>query len=61
VSNMGNHRLEIQATDNYRFGWESAQRGEPRPEWEKPHPRDITPLVNQRCGWDDYHAEQVTP
>lgn len=58
MSKIGNHVVEMQSSDHYRFGWESAERGEPRPDWEQPHPRDITPLVNQRCGWDDFHNQQ---
>lgn len=61
MSKIGNYRVGVQETDHYRLGWESAERGEPYPEWEKPHPQDITPLINQRCGWNDYHAQQVQP
>jgi hypothetical protein len=61
MSKIGNHRVEVQESDDYRFGWESAERGDPRPDWEQPHPSDITRLVNQRCGWDDYHVAHVAP
>jgi hypothetical protein len=61
MSKIGNHRVETQETTDYQFGWESAERGEPWPVWETPHPRDITPLINQRCGWKDYHDQEQQP
>jgi hypothetical protein len=33
MSKIGNYRIEMQESDDYRFGWESAERGEPEPEW----------------------------
>jgi len=61
MSKIGNHRFGFQESNDYQFGWDSAERGEPRPDWEKPYPQDVTRLDIQRCGWDDYHAEQVSP
>lgn len=54
MSKIGNHRVEIQETDDYRFGWESADRGEPRPEWAPACAR----LEAQRLGWDDYTSQE---
>lgn len=60
VGKIGNHRVEIQGTEDYRFGWESAERGEPRPEWAVTERGSLPLFEAQRLGWDDYHAEQVT-
>lgn len=60
MSKIGNHRIEIQETEDYQFGWRSAERGEPRPDWPAPMP-SIASQNAQRLGWDDYHAKQVKP
>lgn len=58
MSNMSRHWQDIQSSDDYRFGWESAERGEPKPDW-KPIPGDhAAKLERQRLGWDDYHQQQ---
>ena len=31
MSKIGNYRIAVQESDDYRFGWESAERGEPPP------------------------------
>lgn len=55
MSNMSRHFQEIQESEDYQFGWESAERGEPRPDW-KPIPGDHTvSLERQQMGWDHYH------
>lgn len=55
MSKTGNHRLALQETEDYRFGWESAERGEPYPEWEDPKP-SLQSQEAQRMGWNDYHS-----
>ena len=58
MSKIGNHRVEMQETDDYRFGWESAGRGEPLPSW---HATDLDGgerLLAQRTGWKDYHYSE---
>ena len=60
MSKIGNHRIEMQESDDYRFGWESAERGEPFPQWVPDLP-DNTSLTEQRLGWQDYHDAQVQP
>ena len=57
MSKIGNHRIGLQESEDYRFGWESAERGEPFPQWEEDLPAH-TSLTEQRIGWQDYHAEQ---
>lgn len=54
MSNIGNLRVEMQETEDYQFGWASADRGEPRPEWAPASFR----LECQRLGWDDFHAAE---
>lgn len=53
MSKIGNYRVGLQETDDYQFGWESADRGEPMPEWEPANDQ----LKAQRLGWSDYHVE----
>ena len=57
MSKIGNHRVEIQETDDYRFGWESADRGEPMPEWKPLSGRASAKLAAQQLGWQDWHNE----
>ena len=61
MSKIGNHRVEMQETDDYRFGWESAERGEPRPEWEPQWECDGKRLERQQLGWGDYYTQEVAP
>ncbi|WP_156367227.1 hypothetical protein [Novosphingobium sp. KN65.2] len=57
MSNMSQHYHEIQQSDDYRFGWESAERGEPRPDWKPlPGPQSER-LERQKLGWDDFHQQ----
>ena len=62
MSRMGNYYREIQETEDYRFGYQSAARGEPLPDWSGglPHMRSREEEA-QRLGWQDYHDEQVRP
>lgn len=59
MSKIGNHRVEIQETDDYRFGYESADRGEPAPDWfvETGDSANRVRLAAQRLGWQDWHDE----
>ena len=59
MSKIGNHRVGIQGTDDYRFGWESADRGDPLPEWNAlaGDCEAMDKLEAQRLGWSDWHAE----
>lgn len=57
MSKIGNHVVEMQGTDDYRFGWESAERGEPKPSWEAQFPKDHERLRNQRMGWSDFFRQ----
>ncbi len=53
---IGNHRIGIQETDDDRFGWESAERGEPIPEWNAlaGDCDEMGKLEAQRLGWQDF-------
>ena len=33
MSKIGNHIVGLQETEDYKFGWQSAERGEPEPNW----------------------------
>ena len=56
MSKIGNHVVGMMESDGYRFGWESAERGEPFPQWEAGQP-ETTSLTEQRLGWQDYHNQ----
>lgn len=58
MSNIGKSRQERMETADYRFGWESAERGEPYPSWHVNNDRDLNKIENQRLGWSDYHDRE---
>lgn len=60
MSKIGNHRMSIQEGADYQFGWQSAERGEPFPQWEEGAPAN-TSLTEQRIGWQDFHNQAPTP
>jgi hypothetical protein len=33
MSKIGNHVLGMTESEDYQFGWDSAERGEPKPIW----------------------------
>ena len=57
MGKIGNYRMSIQESEDYRFGWESAERGEPRPECPEPAP-SLASQSAQRMGWDDFHEQE---
>lgn len=57
MSKIGNHVMSIQESEDYRFGWENAERGEPYPEWLEPQPSAQSREAH-RMGWEAYHWEQ---
>jgi hypothetical protein len=57
MSKVGNMRIGMQETYDYRLGWESAERGEPFPQWEDGLPAS-TSLTEQRLGWQDFHDQE---
>ena len=60
MSKIGNYRVGLQETDDYQWGWQSAERGEPKPDWgDTPTPSigADTRFEAQSLGWDDYHAQ----
>ena len=60
MSKIGNHRVEIQESADYRLGWEAAERGEPRMApalgWLYAARIEVT-----RLGWQDYHDQDAKP
>lgn len=58
MSKMSQHAHEIQQSDDYQFGWQSAERNEPRPEWKVIPGAHAQKLERQRMGWDDYHNSE---
>lgn len=60
MSKIGNYRVGIQETEDYQFGWESAERGEPNPSWRPKTKAGQDRLRNQRMGWCDYRNQQAS-
>jgi len=58
MSKTGNDRIARMQTDDFKFGWESAERGEPYPEWSVHNDTQLHRIENQRFGWSEYHREQ---
>lgn len=63
MSKIGNHVVELQSSEDYRFGWESAERGEPKPIWACRDLSDMDRLQAQQFGWNSFHGEakELTP
>ncbi len=57
MSKMGNHRMEVQQSDAYRWGWDWAEMGMALHEWMLPH-LGTTQSKYAQQGWDDYHAHE---
>ena len=60
MSKIGNYVVGLQESADYQFGWQSAERGEPFPQWEDGKPAS-TSLTEQRLGWQDYHGRERQP
>lgn len=58
MSKTGNDRTERMETDDFRFGWESAERGEPWPQWPLSNAKDWRRIENQRFGWSEFHKQE---
>ena len=54
MSKIGNHLVGIQESDDYRFGWESSERGEPLPMWHAETHDQRERLGQQQLGWYAY-------
>jgi len=62
MSKIGNALIEMQETEDFQFGWESAECGAPYPDWEGEIPPSARSRSLQRLGWNAYHAwEGVKP
>ena len=62
MSRIGNHRVEVQESDDYKFGWQSAERGEPSPcEGLWPSRKPTERQLIQLRGWDDFHDQERRP
>lgn len=61
MSNIGKYRHERMESDDYRFGWESAQRGEPYPMWKVETDKQLERIENQRMGWTDFRNADQCP
>ena len=61
MSKMGNHVVGLQSNDDYKFGWQSAERGEPKPIWTCRTLEDMDRLQAQQFGWHSYHTQGRQP
>ena len=59
MSKIGNYRIGVQESDDYRFGWESADRGEPLPMFHAETHYQQERLAAQQLGWSDYHNRET--
>lgn len=55
MSKIGNHRVEMQESHDYHFGWASADRGQPLPIWNATSGYAKARLARQCLGWQDHH------
>lgn len=59
MSKIGNYLVEMQETPDYQFGWESAERGEPQPNWLDEREGNCDPRYQRQiAGWEAYHAQE---
>ena len=64
MSKIGNHLMKLQESDDYKFGWESASRGEPSPpplKAKEISDRMIDRRMKQQLGWRHYHEQEQQP
>jgi hypothetical protein len=54
MSKTGEYLVGLQGSEDYQFGWECAERGQPEPEWEDPKP-SLDSQVATKLGWHSYH------
>jgi len=54
---IGNHRVELQETDAYRWGWDWAALGMELHHWMLPH-LGTTQMEAAKLGWQDYHDQE---
>jgi hypothetical protein len=59
MSKSGNHRIEVQESPAYRWGWDWAELGMELHAWLLPHPG--TQHEDARQGWQDYHDQERQP
>ena len=60
MSKIGNHRVGLQETDAYRWGWHCAELGMELHSWLLPH-LGTTQMEAAQLGWQDYHDQENQP
>jgi hypothetical protein len=60
MSKMGNHRVAMQESPAYRWGWDWAELGMELHAWLLPH-LGTTQSDAARQGWQDYHDQEQQP
>ena len=56
--------MKLQESEDYKFGWESASRGEPSPpplKAKEISDRMIDRRMKQQLGWRHYHEQEQQP
>ena len=64
MSKIGNYLMKLQESEDYKFGWESASRGEPSPpplKAKEINDRMIDRRMKQQLGWRHYHEQEQQP
>ena len=60
MSKIGNHRVGLQETDAYRWGWDWAALGMELHSWLLPH-LGTTQMEAAQLGWQDYRDQENQP
>jgi hypothetical protein len=59
MTKPGNHRVEVQESEEYLAGREAARRGDTKPDWHTYGSIVLaTCLLRMRLGWQDYHDQE---
>lgn len=57
MSKIGNHRIGLQETDAYKWGWDWAEMGMQLLPWMTRHLGQNADVA--QLGWQDYHDQEV--
>ena len=60
MSKIGNHRIGIQESLEYKLGWDWAEHGMDLHTWMERH-LDAAQVQRLRLGWQDYHDQEKVP
>ena len=62
MSKIGNYRVSVQESDEYRSGWQAAECGEPYPTSALAGDcEEMEKLERRQIGWNDYFLSERQP